>query len=148
MTPYPSARHRLLTMLLGVGATLSACTNDYDEFVFEEGTGGTTPEGGAAGNAASGSGGAAGSTCASDGECAPPNPYCAPGVGVCVQCLADTNCGSRFCDPATHACVDCFGDQHCGSPTPYCFVASGQCVECLADGNCQGGNCDSNHECQ
>jgi Cys-rich repeat protein len=93
-----------------------------------------------------GSGSGSGSACLNDSTCAPPNPYCEPGGGVCVECLGDPNCtNGRFCS-ATHQCVECVMDSQCGGGggMPYCSP-QGRCVECLAPGNCMTGQtCNTN----
>lgn len=76
--------------------------------------------------------------CASDGDCAQPDPYCLPGGGYCVQCMSTNNCGGRQCSPTTHQCVQCTTNAECGGPTPYCS-ATNQCVECVGTGNCPMG---------
>ena len=66
-------------------------------------------------------------------------------IGVCVQCLTDTDCGDAqsgmVCDPDTNACVDgcrgkdgngCPKDKVCSSDT----VAIGSCVDCVVDSQC------------
>jgi len=85
--------------------------------------------------------------CSSDGQCAPPLPYCDMGGGVCVACLADPNCvdtGRPHCDPASHACVQCLDNSQCGGDVPYCSPTTLRCVQCVAAGNCASGQtCDT-----
>jgi len=86
--------------------------------------------------------------CSSDGDCAPPAPYCDTDSSYCVECLTNTNCGNKVCDLATHSCQDCRTSGDCSGRNPYC--SEGDCVECLEPGNCPaaGETCDTaEHKC-
>ena len=79
--------------------------------------------------------------CSSDGQCAPPSPYCDTAVNnVCVQCLGDPNCSTTpatpYCSTASHTCVKCNSSAHCSGTKPYCDLTSNACVACLTDTNC------------
>lgn len=88
-----------------------------------------------------GSGAVGARTCATDGDCAQPDPYCFS--GVCVQCLSSNNCGGRQCGP-NHQCVECTANTDCGGFTPYCNTTTFQCVQCVGPGNCgQGLTCNA-----
>ena len=81
--------------------------------------------------------------CSSDGDCAPPVPYCDTDSRYCVECLTNTNCGNKVCNLAVHSCQDCQTSGDCSGHNPYC--SAGSCVECLEPGNCPdaGSTCDT-----
>jgi hypothetical protein len=66
-----------------------------------------------------------------------------PPVGVCVGCLANTDCGGNtpVCNPATTTCVGCLTSNDCrvNSPkTPVCNQATTTCIACGSDSDCTG----------
>jgi Cys-rich repeat protein len=127
----------------------------------------TTGNGGTNGNAGSG-GGMACTTSASCGR----RGVCDTTAGVCVECLASTDCNNQVCDVASHTCVDCLANKDCPTATPSCSsghtcgdmctksadcpnalpvceVATHACVECLVDADCgAGGVCQADLTCQ
>ena len=88
------------------------------------------------------------SQCSTSGSCIPctesihcehfPSiPICSG--GVCVQCVADSDCpnaGQAKC--SDNICLGCTDSSQCAhlSLTPVCNAATGACVECIADTDC------------
>jgi Cys-rich repeat protein len=118
--------------------------------------GGSGAGGAPAGGASAGTGGSPPVSCASDGDCANPNPYCDTTARVCVRCLGDANCpNGETCNTTTHRCVECATSGDCPNTSPYCD-ADGRCVDCLTHENCGGQNpgpgvptmvCSPQHTC-
>lgn len=72
--------------------------------------------------------------CSRADECQGASPACDTSSGRCVECVTNTECGSRagtpFCDPGTNRCVSCLTSGDCTSAqTPICSD-SRVCVEC------------------
>ena len=58
------------------------------------------------------------------------------GVDGGSTCLADSDCGGRRCNPATHACVDCLAPSDCPASQPGC--SQGACGACATASDCPG----------
>lgn len=90
--------------------------------------------------------------CLSNAECSGATPVCDIPGGECVQCAANTDCGSGACDTSTHQCVECISNDNCKvAGRPVCDVAMHQCKEgCVSNDQCSAPNpaCDlSNNYC-
>ncbi len=91
--------------------------------------------------------------CASDSECStsPGTPHCSvtSGKGSCVQCTANTQCGSQQCDGTTHACVGCGADNDCAgtSGANHCDTGTHACVQCTSSTQCANGQVCTNDAC-
>ncbi len=79
--------------------------------------------------------------CQSDKQCIAEDQVCNTTAGLCVDCLADTDC------PAPNACKGftcappaspCQSSKEC-SPEQVCHKGVGLCVECESDDDCLGG---------
>ena len=106
--------------------------------------------------------------CESDAQCPESLPRCDTTKGLCVECLAATDCGTSCLDvcldgkcsqvnacvtdsdcPQQHECLQgccvpktgCQSNDDCAAPTPVCDPASHSCVPCLVDGDCPAGRC-------
>ena len=75
--------------------------------------------------------------CQSNADCPSNSPFCLP-MGVCVECLADSQCSENHfclageCQPVPDACGFSY-------ECPYSMI----CVE----GECIGNNCGNNNDC-
>jgi len=132
--------------------------------------------GGAAGRmAAGGAGGAAGAagpSCSARVACSNQDLVCDTDIGVCVECLADSDCAPQHCDVIQHVCVDCLLNSDCSgatpscstghtcgaacnnsgtcpTDTPVCETSSHTCVECLVNADCDpNGFCQADRTCR
>jgi Cys-rich repeat protein len=80
-----------------------------------------------------------GGACKSDRVCPPATSHCDPIGGVCVECVADSDCSTGVCDPGTHACGGCNVNSDCGPEAPTCDLDVHTCVECEASFQCPAG---------
>lgn len=57
-------------------------------------------------------------------------------------CRTHADCGSRFCDRTTGACLDCLVHAHCPATTPVCRLGSCEPASaCAPDAPCESGVC-------
>ena len=72
------------------------------------------------------------------GNDCPASQRCDRRLGLCVQCVADGDCGgeSPVCDVRRGSCVECTTQIHCPTALPICDPASSRCVECNSNLNC------------
>jgi hypothetical protein len=81
----------------------------------------------------------------------PPAYACDLSKGICVECVTDADCAfekyDHHCEPLSQQCVQCLYDTQCG--TRYCDPASFHCVDCVRSSDCdQGKACDpTRHQC-
>ena len=77
-------------------------------------------------------------TCPQNHECDIPSNRCKMIGGD--SCEDDLECGTEFCDPELHVCVQCLNDEHCTGGT--CDLGSKRCFveqHCQNDGECPDG---------
>ncbi len=73
--------------------------------------------------------------CEVDSECQDKKARICDRLGVCVECGADQDCGSkRFCAPPHGKCEECRSGSDCGPDKPYCFDF--HCRQCLSNFDC------------
>lgn len=78
--------------------------------------------------------------CASDGE-----SECADGASCPVttaECGVDADCAVGVCLVPDGVCVECLAATDCGATAPVCEATSHQCVGCAANGECASDACD------
>jgi hypothetical protein len=93
-------------------------------------------------NAGGGAAGTGGPTaCASDKVCTPLGQLCDTARSVCVDCLADTDCGTdAVCTAGScQAVVRCTDSRDCPADQ-VCDGAAGRCVQCMGDNDCAVGS--------
>ncbi len=78
---------------------------------------------------------------ASDPDCPPEAPHCDPTLGLCGECVEDTQCWFDFptslgCTPSVGLCVECTKTEDCLVFEKFCNVALAKCVECVDDSDC------------
>jgi hypothetical protein len=84
--------------------------------------------------------------------CPSATPQCQSATGLCVECLAKSDCSSAskgFCHQS--ACTGCADSGDCTGATPVCMSSTsstskaGQCVGCADSGDCSGNSpiCDT-----
>jgi hypothetical protein len=71
---------------------------------------------------------------------------------VCVACSTNTDCvastGGPYCDPGRGQCVQCVADSQCTFPDKRCDRSTDQCVQCLTGADCDEHVCDpTTHRC-
>ena len=86
--------------------------------------------------------------CTSDRECSASNRVCDRAQGVCVDCVATTDClnASEVC--IGNRCVSvtpCTSSRMC--PGQVCNTTLGYCVDCVADVDCTNGQVCRNSAC-
>jgi hypothetical protein len=134
---------RYIGLALGSAAALGCSTGPHYNFGTTSGQAAGTNTGGSATTGGSGTTGG-GSGCSNDGQCTGQQtdagvmlPRCG-GQGVCVQCLANTDCSNQgYCDPGSDTCLpSCVTDPSQCSGTQVCNPQTGGCVGCLHDSDC------------
>jgi hypothetical protein len=77
------------------------------------------------------------------GTCPPPE-HCDPRIGLCVECVADEDCGgaSPVCEPTRGECVACNSDPDCAASGGRCLFDEHRCVQCIEDEDCRVGDDD------
>jgi Cys-rich repeat protein len=113
------------------------------------GMGGTNGGGMSSPNNPSGAGGEAPSAGASGSmteplDCGCPSTQHCRFDRACVECLQDTHCPGRRCNPATYLCVNCLSPTDCTAPQSVCDSTDHTCVQCMKPSDCSGmlGTCD------
>ncbi len=79
--------------------------------------------------------------CESSKDC-PGDLICFKSEGVCVECVADADCGENQKCQADHTCIDvvpCESDKDCKLQDMVCDKEAGICVECLLPADCPEG---------
>ena len=87
--------------------------------------------------------------CETDADCEEHGLACHPGTGVCVECLAQTQCGpdSRCKEGTCQKVVECASTLDCPGEL-VCSDGSGHCVACSGDEDCPEGQlCGADFEC-
>lgn len=151
------ARAALRRALVLTTLLLSACSGEFRFGSDDAGTSGTD----------AGTQSDAGMMC----QCSGAFPLC-DRAGRCVECVANSDCGSGLCDLTTGRCIaPCFSEamcslatfprgctsdfgpahcaackevEDCGGATPHCAYTRGVCVQCTQDLDCAGAtlHCD------
>jgi hypothetical protein len=67
------------------------------------------------------------------GPCPEATPLCQAATGLCVGCLANSDCPSGVCSPSGQ-CVGCLSNSDCTAPTPTCNLETNTCEGCAAMG--------------
>jgi hypothetical protein len=75
------------------------------------------------------------------GNCPVPE-QCDPRIGLCVECVADGDCGgvSPVCEPTSGTCVACNVDADCPVASGLCLRDEHRCVQCRVDADCRVGD--------
>jgi hypothetical protein len=78
--------------------------------------------------------------CLIDTDCGATLPVCDDRAGTCVECVFASDCtGARpVCDPVTSRCIECNSDVDCSATGRVCLVAEQRCVQCRNDADCSG----------
>jgi hypothetical protein len=85
-----------------------------------------------------------GSACVDDGDCP---DLCDTNTGVCVQCLATSDCSNQICHPTQQHCVECAADGDCPGDKPRCQLYDHKCHGCLVDTDCEPGEVCNKRNC-
>src|SRR5262249_36233983 len=91
---------------------------------------------GAAGSSATNPGATPGR---SDKDCRNQAGLCDTMQGICVECLADSDCGANEQCAANVCRQKCMSDKDCTAAGLLCDARAGHCVECLAASDCSRG---------
>lgn len=75
------------------------------------------------------------------GNC-PLTERCDPRIGLCVECVADEDCGgaSAVCETTSGTCVECNADLDCAASGGLCLREEHRCVQCRVDADCLVGD--------